>query len=473
VGKTRLAVKVAGEQARAFADGVFLADLSAARDPGTVAGTVAAVLGLPGPAGQPNEPPPGRIAGQLRGRRLLLILDTCEHVAGACAALADAVLCAGDGPALLVTSRQPLSLPAEAVFRIDPLTADDAVSLLADRAGAAVTGFAVTADTRRKLARLGQLLDGNPLAIELAALRLRAVGLDELLTRLPGRLRLLGSGRPGAGDRGQSLQASVGWSYDLCSPAERLLWARLSVFDGSFDLAAAEKAGPGDGLGAREIPDTLAGLVDKSVVLRAPDTGGVTRYRLPALAREHGTAVRGQAVTRSAAPLIPASRPVVPEPAMPRASEPRASEPRASEPRAPEPRAPEPRAAVPAPRRFSPAGQAPAPRRPAAAGRPGGRTGLDDTGLDDTGLDDAAFAGCWARLTAREREVAALVALGLTSKDIAARLVVSKRTVDSHLEHILGKLGYNSRLQVAALVAYEQARPGRVSAAGPRGDHVE
>jgi predicted ATPase/DNA-binding CsgD family transcriptional regulator len=430
VGKTRLAVKVAGEHARRFRDGVFLADLSAARDPGDVARTVAAALGPPGREDERDRPGPARaggfggLAGRLRGRRLLLILDTCEHVVDACAALADEVLCEGGGPVLLLTSRQPLGLPGELVVRVPPLVTKDAVRLFADRAGAAAPGFAATAYTMPKIERLCRLLDGSPLAIELAALRLRATGLDELLVRLPGQLRLLGSGRLAAGDRRHSLQASISWSYDLCSPAERLLWTRLSVFDGSFDLAAAEGVYPDDDPGAHAVFGTLAGLVDKSVVLRVPDAGGVARYRLPALAREHGAALRTGATIRNA---VPRPRP-------------------ATSPR----------------RRVSPAGQALAARPSAPAAGPGGGAELDDAG----------YAAAWALLTAREREVADLVAMGLTSKDIAARLVVSKRTVDSHLEHILGKLGYNSRVQVAALAAHEQARQQRELAeqAAPDGE---
>ena len=373
MGKTRLAVKVAGDRARAFPDGVFLADLSAARDADAVARAVTSALGLPGQEGQRDQPRPDWLAGQLRGKRLLLILDTCEHVVDACALLADAILRGGDGPVLLVTSRQPLDLPGEVVFRLAPLEADDAVSLFADRAGAADPGFEVTADTLPKVERLCAVLDGVPLAIELAALRLRAVGLDELLARLPGHLRLLGHGRMGAGERQRSLQASISWSFHLCSPAERLLWTRLTVLADGFDLAAAEEACAGDELGADEILDTLVGLVDKSIVLRATDTDGTVRYRLPAIVREYGAALRSR-------------------------------------------------------------------------------------GADQ---EDAEFAGRWRLLTPREREVAGLVAKGLTNREIAACLVVSKRTVDAHLEHILGKLGYSSRVQVAALASHEQAaRPG-------------
>jgi non-specific serine/threonine protein kinase len=293
VGKTRLAVKVAGELARAFPDGVFLADLSAARDAAGVACAVASALGVSRDECHQDLLPADWLASELRGKQLLLILDTGEHVIGVCAALADAILRGDGGPELLVTSRQPLDLPGEVVFRIPPLSVGDdggdAVRLFADRAAAAAPGFEVTADTLPKLVRLCRLLDGIPLEIELAALRLRAVGVDELLARLPGHLRLLGCGRRGsAGDRQQSLQASISWSYDLCSPRERLLWSRLSVFADGFDLAAAEEVCSGGELGADEILDTLIGLVDKSVVLRAADTGGASRYQLLAVVRELG-----------------------------------------------------------------------------------------------------------------------------------------------------------------------------------------
>jgi predicted ATPase/DNA-binding CsgD family transcriptional regulator len=419
-------VKVAGELAQAFPDGVFLADLAAVRDSAGVACALASALGMPRKERRQDLPPRDWIAGHLRGKRLLLILDTCEHVIGACAALASAIL-RGEGPELMVTSRQPLDLPGEVVFRIPPLSVTgnggDAVSLFADRAAAAAPGFAVTADTLPGLVRLCCLLDGIPLEIELAALRLRAVGLDELLARLPGHLRLLGSARrrPGSGtthgDRQQSLLASISWSYDLCTPSERLLWGRLSVFADGFDLAAAEEVCAGGELATDEILDTLVGLVDKSVVLRAADAGGAARYRLPGVAREHGAEHADDTDTYAARYRGYAAKSAV-------------------------------AGTAPAP------ASSPARRVPAAPGHgfadPPAPVGHEAA--------DAAPAGRWELLTAREREVAGLVARGLTNKDIASRLVVSKRTVDAHLEHILGKLGYNSRRQVAALASRERDR---------------
>jgi predicted ATPase/DNA-binding CsgD family transcriptional regulator len=452
VGKTRLALKVAGERARAFPDGVYLADLSQAGDAMGVGRAVGAALGPPGrdarhsgessPAADPQaRPGAGWLAGRLRGRRLLLILDTAEHVVDAVAALADAILRAGSGPALLVTSRQPLDLPGEMVFRIPPLdvaSADggEAVRLFADRAAAAVPGFHVTTGTLPKLIRLCRLLDGMPLAIELAALRLRAVSLDELLARLPGHLRLLASGRKeAAGDRLQSLGASIAWSYDLCSPAERLLWARLSAFAGDFDLAAAETVSSAAVPDQSEFLETLVGLVDKSVVLRRADAGGTARYWLPAVAREHGAeraAVSGAPVSGGPLSGGPVSGGPVSGAETPASQAPGGESPGQ---RVPDQRGP---AAQQTPAQQTPAQQIPAQPGPHAA-------------ADLPEPAGGAQAGRWELLTAREREVAGLVAKGLTNRDIAARLVVSKRTVDAHLEHILSKLGYSSRVQVAAL----------------------
>ena len=294
MGKTRLAVRVANELSGAFPSGVYLVQLSAVRDADGLVAAMAEGLGLPAPVDGTFADRIGWLVGRLRGR-VLLILDTCEHLVGACAALAEAVLRGTDRPVVLVTGRQPLHVPGEVVFRIPPfIVADDAtsggdeaVALFADRAAAAVPGLAVTAVTLPKLVRLCRAIDGIPLAIEFAALRLRAVGLDELLARLPGQLRMLGGGRR-ADSRQQSLLASISWSYDLCTPAERLVWTRLSVFGDEFDLAAAEVVCADDGVSAADVLGAHIGLVDKSVVLRADVPGGEGRYRLLEVVREHG-----------------------------------------------------------------------------------------------------------------------------------------------------------------------------------------
>ncbi len=288
VGKTRLAIHVARALDSAFPDGVFLVPLSGLRDDRLLPGTVAAALGLAGeavPAGEAGLLP------RVSGKRMLLILDTCEHLLDECAAFADRLLRGADGPRLIVTSRQALDVPGEVVYPIMPLAVPgdggDALALFTDRVQAVMPGFRVTNANRAQVVMLCRGLDGIPLAIELAAVRIRTVGLAEMLTRLGDRLRLLGgTGGQGPG-RHQTLRAMIGWSYELCSPAERLLWARLSVFAGEFGLEAAEQVCAGDGLASETLVDTLVGLVDKSIVTRVDSEVGA-RYRLLDTIREFG-----------------------------------------------------------------------------------------------------------------------------------------------------------------------------------------
>ena len=311
VGKTRLAVKVAGELAHAFPDGVYVADLSAARDAGGVARATGAALGplSQGPPGAGAEPRPAGWPARLRDRRLLLILDTAEHVLDACAALADAMLRAGNGPVLLVTSRQPLDLPGEVVFRIQPL---GVAATARRRGGPAVRrpgrgGGSRLPGHRRHPAEAGAAV---PAARRHAAgdraRRAAAAGSQpRRAARQASRPPAAARRRPpgGGGDRQQSLRASIAWSYDLCSPAERLLWARLSVFAGDFDLAAAEAvrvgtlgAGGGVGGGGSAGGELRPGRGPRGAGrpggqvggAARGDAGGTARYRLPAIVREHG-----------------------------------------------------------------------------------------------------------------------------------------------------------------------------------------
>jgi len=289
VGKSRLAIQVARGMRTAFPDGAFLVQLSYLRDPDLLVSTVAAALGLP------EHTAPARVEAllpHLRDKRLLLILDTCEHLVDTCATFADALLRGADGPRILATSRQTLDIPGEVVYPILPFpvpdTGGDAVALFADRASAAMPGFAVTAENRAKVIELCRGLDGIPLAIELAAVRLRAVGIEDMLARLGDRLRLLGGSSRQADVRHQTLRATIRWSYDLCSPGERLLWARLSVFAGEFGLQAMEQVCGGDGLDPVELVDTLVRLVDKSIVIRIDGAEGGARYRMLDTIREFG-----------------------------------------------------------------------------------------------------------------------------------------------------------------------------------------
>ena len=289
VGKTRLALRVAGRLRDRFADGCWLVQLSPLRAPELLARTVSEALGLPdegvGDASQ-------ALAQSLAERELLLLLDTCEHLTEACAELAALLLSVAPGLRILVTSRSPLGLPAEHLMLINPLevpAADDpaaartgaaqadAVTLFVDRARAAVPDFALTPENSPAVAELCRRLDGIPLALELAAVRLRAMPAEELLARLSDRFRVLGTARTPT-DRHRTLRAAVSWSHELCTPAEQRLWAELSVFTGGFGLAAAEHVcGPGTG-------ETLRRLVGKSVI----QVTGADRYQLLDTMREFG-----------------------------------------------------------------------------------------------------------------------------------------------------------------------------------------
>ena len=297
VGKTRVALRAAAQLSGEFADGACLVELSGLHDPELLPDTIATCLGLPGtePRSQLDA-----IIEHLRDQRMLLILDTCEHLVDACAMLAD-VLLRASVVTVLATSRQPLAVPGEHTCAIAPLPVPDrrarnagdgdAVELFAQCAVAVVPGFAVTDANRDCVIRLCRRLDGVPLAIELATRRLRAIPLEQLADRLEDRFRLLTGGRRAALPHHQTIRAATEWSYDLCSPAEQLLWARLTVFAGSFDTEAVEQVCAGGALDREDILATLIGLVDKSVVLRTNGLGAGgedTRYLLLETIREFG-----------------------------------------------------------------------------------------------------------------------------------------------------------------------------------------
>jgi non-specific serine/threonine protein kinase len=290
VGKTRLARVAAAEAMDNYPDGVWIVEQSGLRDAALLPNTVASVLGLPE---QDARSALDAVLEYLRDKRLLLILDTCEHVLDACAELAQAVLADAPGVTCLATSRQPLDTAGEQNFAIQPLLVpepdavelghDDAVELFALRAAAAVPGFTVNPDNSATVVRLCRRLDGIPLAIELAAVQLRALDLEELTQRLDRRFKVLTGGHPGALERHQTLRTAIEWSHDLCSPAERRLWARLSVFAGTFSLVAAEEVCAEVEIEQPEVVDALIGLIDKSVVLQVG-----TRYRMLDTLREFG-----------------------------------------------------------------------------------------------------------------------------------------------------------------------------------------
>jgi predicted ATPase len=294
VGKTRLAMRAAAEAAGRYPDGVQLVELSPLRDPALLEYTVASRLGLPG---EDNRPQIAAVLDYLRDRTLLLILDTCEHLIDACATFTDVVLREAPGVTVLATSRQPLDATGECTFLLLPLAvpdadeaafASDAVALFAQRATAVVDGFTVTAANLPDVIRICRALDGIPLAIELATVRLRALPVDQMARRLDDRFRALTGGRRTGTPRHQTLRAAIEWSHELCTRPEQVLWARLAVFAGSFDIAAVEEVCAGGELSREDIVETMVGLVEKSVLVRNTAPDGRTAYRMLDTLREFG-----------------------------------------------------------------------------------------------------------------------------------------------------------------------------------------
>ena len=288
-GKTRLALQLAAELLDGPGDGVWLVELAAVSDGDAVAPTISAALGI---ARQPGRPVLQALLDALALQDALLVLDNCEHLIGGCAKTADAIMRRCPQVHVVATSREPLGITGETIYRVPPLSlpepgatgllaveSSDAVALFADRARAQGTGVVVDEQTTPLVVSICTRLDGLPLAIELAAARLRSLSLADLADRLDQRFRLLTGGSRTVLARQQTLQATVEWSYSLLHGAERLLLGRLSVFAESFDLDAAEAVcGFGD-LEAFDVTGLLGSLVDKSLVMAEPAAPAL-RYRL-------------------------------------------------------------------------------------------------------------------------------------------------------------------------------------------------
>ncbi|MGD0608327.1 MAG: AAA family ATPase [Streptosporangiaceae bacterium] len=307
-GKTRLAGEVARQVAGRFADGVWLAELAAVRDPAQVAVAVAAALGI---RDVPSVAPADAVAHALARRQLLLVLDNCEHVIGAAAELCGRLLLAADDVRVLATSREPLRIAGEARYRLAPLTLPDpahpadpdgseAVTLFADRARQADASFVLDGQTAPPVARLVARLDGMPLAIELAAARVESLGVAQLLDRISDRISdrfiLLEAGDRLAAARQRSLAATVEWSYRLLDERQQRVFRAVSVFSGPFTLEGAEAvAGPGSG------PAVLH-LVDCSLLVpprAGPD--GRSRYVILETLRAYGAGLLAEAGENDAA----------------------------------------------------------------------------------------------------------------------------------------------------------------------------
>jgi predicted ATPase/class 3 adenylate cyclase/DNA-binding CsgD family transcriptional regulator len=290
-GKTRLAVEVAGQLPDQIPDGVWYVDLAPITHPDVVRVAVARALGLPDQPGRSTDDTLIRFIGD---RRLLLVLDNCEHLLDASASLARDLLGACPELRLLTTSREPIGIPGEVIFVVPSLSLDDeAIELFTDRARRTQPEFAVADDNSAAVAEICRRLDGMPLAIELAAARVRALTLDEILDGLHDRFRLLTGGARRAVRRQQTLHASVDWSHALLTETERVLFRRLAVFLGGFDLQGAFAVAGDAGTERHQVLDQLSLLVDKSLLI-AENIGGRTRYRLLETVRQYALEKLGE-----------------------------------------------------------------------------------------------------------------------------------------------------------------------------------
>ncbi|MGA9418077.1 MAG: helix-turn-helix domain-containing protein, partial [Candidatus Cybelea sp.] len=290
VGKTRLAIQVGAELLRHYPDGVWFVDFAPITDPQLVASVTAHALGMSQQQGRRVDE---AIPTWLKRKRLVLIFDNSEHVLETTAALADAILATARDVRILATSRQALNISGEAVHQLAPLAVPaeaaglktdealryGAVALFADRAATADTRFVLTDNNATVVAEICRRLDGIPLAIELAAARVKMLSISNLAQRLNERFQFLTGGSRSALPRQKTLTALIDWSYDLLAPHERLLFAQVGIFAGGFGLDAVTAVCSGEGLDGIDIFDLLASLTDKSLVVA--DTRGIQeRYRL-------------------------------------------------------------------------------------------------------------------------------------------------------------------------------------------------
>ncbi|MFI5718814.1 protein kinase [Nocardia sp. NPDC051750] len=297
VGKTRLALRAASQVIRDYADGVWLVDLADVSDSSLLVDIVAATVGVRDESAVPLT---DVLLQFLCPRDMLLVLDNCEQVVQAVAELNEVLLQVCPELRVLVTSREPLNIAGEAVLRVAPLSVPDpgrepslkgmprfdSVTLFAERAAAAVPGFELDEDNKGTVARICARLDGLPLAIELAAARMRTLSPEQILQRLNDRYSLLTRSARTAPTRQQTLRLSMDWSYDLCTPAEQQLWAQLVVFAGSCELDAVEGVCDVD-TAPDSLLDVLSSLVDKSILVRE-ESGPVVRFRMLETLRDYG-----------------------------------------------------------------------------------------------------------------------------------------------------------------------------------------
>lgn len=298
-GKTRLAAQVAADLLDRFGDGVRLVALASVTDEALVPHAVATALGV---REQPDQPIHTTLTLALAAQQMLLILDNCEHLIDSCARLADRLLRECPKVRILATSREPLGIDGEVTWPVPSLTVPQAdppppferlvqygsIRLFAERAAAVSPSFKLSRETAPAVVLICARLDGIPLALELAAVRVKVLSVQQIAARLDDRFRLLAGGRRVGEERHQTLRALVDWSYDLLSELERRLFNRLTVFAGGFGVEAAESVCAGEGLSPHAVLDLLSQLVDKSLVVADPERGGEVRYRLLDTLQQYG-----------------------------------------------------------------------------------------------------------------------------------------------------------------------------------------
>lgn len=298
IGKTRLALRIAARMANTFSGGAYLAELASLKDHTFLAQTVADILDIRDQSARPRHVV---LAEFLADKELLLVMDNCEHVVDACAELVNHLLAEAPRLRILATSREALRACGEYLLDVPPLPLpgparpiislqNESTRLFAERATLALPGFKVDVRNHDIVAQLCRRLEGVPLAIELAAVRVRGLSLEQMLTRLENHyFEFLAEGSRVSVPRTQTLRAAIDWSFSLCSAREQTLWARVSVFVGTFDLDAAEHICSGDGIAGEDVLELLAGLVEKSIVVRADqDRSDVVRYRMLEAIRQYG-----------------------------------------------------------------------------------------------------------------------------------------------------------------------------------------
>lgn len=289
VGKSRLALQAAAEVATAFRDGVWFASLASLEEVALVSATILEAVGVPERRG---EPALDTLCSWASTREAMVVIDNCEHLAGEVAAVVDRILEASAAVAIIATSQTPLGVRGEHVWTVAPLSSDvarDSVELFVDRARMVRTDFALTEGNEAAIGEICERLDHLPLAIELAAARVRGMAPADIARRLDQRLHLLSSTDRSAPGRHRTLDAAVRWSYELCDDTQRQVFDRLSAFAGPFTIDAAESVAAGEGIETWEVLDAVLALVDKSLVV-ANEHDDETRYRLLETMRQFGQA---------------------------------------------------------------------------------------------------------------------------------------------------------------------------------------